>query len=179
MYINNSLLDKFRKSRKQVQVAREEKVEKSQINKMGSSKYKEFKYKYDKDMFDKFSTIDLVYFFREKSIEAGKKYSISSFTKDMAIMKKLKNDYEVEEICAMCEFLFDEGQDYISSPSINVLASSWVNTIYEDTMNWVDDNYIPHSERSKKSTSKKARMKKREYNENKSVSESKVKIGEW
>jgi hypothetical protein len=46
-------------------------------------------------------------------------------------------------------------------------------------MNWVDDNYIPHSERSKKSTSKKARMKKREYNENKSVSESKVKIGEW
>lgn len=96
---------------------------------------------------DDFSTHDLVYYFREISIEAGQKYVISNIKKDMAIMKRLRDNYTNREICGMIEFLFMSDQDYLEKDHLspNLLASQWVNTIYADMKKWVNDEYVPRN----------------------------------
>lgn len=121
---------------------------------------------------DTFSTRDLVYYFREVSERKGHKYVIANIKKDMAIMKRLRESYSTKEICAMIEFLFESEQDYIDKArvSINLLGSQWINTIYADTMLWIDDKYIP------KHQAEKSKRKKSQH-EWQSDSSDDVKIG--
>lgn len=108
---------------------------------------------------DKLGTRDLVYYFREIAGEQGYRYIISNIKKDMAIMKRLRTNFEVKEICAMIEFLYESDQDYLEKDRLspNILASSWVNTIYADMKLWVEDKYIPRSVQNKKKKSIKSK----------------------
>ena len=133
---------------------------------------------------DKFNSRDLVYYFRDRSVESGNRYIITSFKKDMAIMKRLKNDLENEEIVRVIDFLFSGDCDYLKSPTINILGSSWINSLLDDSKSWVDGTYRPR----KKGGSRNAQIEAREYKKEekvevsaskKSKRKSKVRIGKW
>ena len=168
-----NLLSEFRMSRGQS----EEMVKESP--KPSKSKYTPTRTPYDiflvkyKDLentIDKLGTRDLVYYFREIAQEQGYKYVISNIKKDMAIMKRLRANFDNREICGMIEFLYESEQDYLdkSRLSPNILASQWVNTIYADMKLWVDDLYVPK---------KKEKHKSREWTA--PIEETSSTIGEW
>ena len=142
-----------------------------------SGKYEMFLKKYNnlEETIDNFKTQDLMYYFREKANEAGVKYVIANMKRDMGIFKKLQNNYSPKEICLMIEFIFNSEQNYldINITQPTVLSSQWCNKIYQDSLLWLNDNYIP--EKPKKT--KKDQLKSREWQGN--SSEEKVKIGEW
>lgn len=141
-----------------------------------SEPYQVFLYKYERleEYLDKFSTRDLLYYFREKAQENGYKYVIANIKKDMAIMKRAKEHYENKDICAMIEFLYNSDQDYLDKETLspNLLVSSWVNTIYYDTQKWLEDEYVPKSQKTKHNS-------KREWQGKAPNNESVTKIGEW
>lgn len=141
-----------------------------------STPYGSFLKKYAnlEDYIDKFSTRDLVYYFREIANESGYKYTIANIKKDMAIMKRLQKHYTPKEICGMIEFLYDSEQDYLEKDRLspNLLASQWVNTIYADMQLWVEDKYVPKSKKANKTHDKS-----REWN-NDNNSENDF-IGNW
>ena len=103
-------------------------------------------------------------------MECEHKYVVSNIKKDMAIFKRLQENYSSREICGMIEFLFRSEQDYLDKNRLspNVLASSWVNTIYADTQLWLDDKYSPNSAKKSK--------KQREWSESRNED---VEIGGW
>ena len=142
-----------------------------------SEKYSKFMEKYNdlENSYDKFKTQDLVYFFREKAREAGVKYVIANMKRDMGIFKRLQENFEIPEIHLMIEFLFSGDQNYldISRTQPTVLASNWVNTIYRDSIDWANDEYVPHERGSKSNSHISKREWKKTDNKNKS------KIGEW
>lgn len=142
----------------------------------GSIPYLRFKMKLRQEKVDSFSSRDLVYYFREVSIEARKKYSIANFRKDMHIMKVLQKDYTNAEIVLMIDFLFSEDNDYLNFPTINVMASQWRNTIYQDSQDWAEDKYVPHKKRGKKKIARQSQIEEREY---KKSDENDISIGEW
>lgn len=118
---------------------------------------------------DTFKTRDLVYYFRKVSDEAGHPYIVSNIKKDMAIFKRLQENFTPVEICGMIEFLYNSEQDYLdkSRLSPNVLASQWITTIHADYELWLNDRYIPKSSKTKK--------QKKEWTSTKTE----TKIGEW
>ena len=136
-----------------------------------SASYSSFltKYKDVEHSFVRFTTQDLVYFFREKSREAGAKYVIANMKRDMGIFKKLQDSFTVAEILLMIEFIFSGDQTYldIHRTQPTVLASNWVNTIYTDSLDWANDSYT-----------EKKKSKKTENREWKKTDSNK-KIGEW
>lgn len=136
-----------------------------------SAGYSRFLAKYNdlEHSFVRFNTQDLVYFFREKSKEAGAKYVIANMKRDMGIFKRLQDNYSVEEILLMIEFIFSGDQTYldIHRTQPTVLASNWINTIYRDSIDWANDCY------TEKKTSKK--IADREWKKSSSNKE----IGEW
>ena len=142
-----------------------------------SSPYDTFLNKYGKlnEFIDTFGTRDLVYYFREVAQENGYRYTISNIKKDMAIMKRLRNNYSNSEICGMIEFIYESDQDYLdkSRLSPNLLASSWVNTIYADMKLWVEDKYVPRSVQTKK----KKLVKQREWDKDVAQTSNDVSIG--
>ena len=119
------------------------------------------KYKDLENRIDDLGTRDLVYYFREVAQDSGYHYTIANIKKDMAIMKRLQENYSVREICGMIEFLYESEQDYLQKDRLspNLLASQWVNTIYADMQLWVEDKYVPNSVQQKK----KLRVKQREW----------------
>ena len=172
---HKEMIESFRKSRRTTEVDNTTIAITSKPQKKNNgyySPYDSFKYKYEhlEEFIDNFGTRDFVYYFREVSEECGYKYTISNIKKDMAIMKRLRENYSAREICGMIEFLFRSEQDYLSKDrlSINLLASQWVNTIYADTQLWLDDKYYPNSTKKK--------QKQREWSESKNDD---VKIGGW
>ncbi len=136
--------------------------------------YEVFLKKYNdlENCIERLSNRDLVYYFREIAQEQGYKYVISNMQKDMAIMKRLKTNYEIAEICGMIEFLYESEQDYLKKDRLspNVLASGWVNTIYADMKLWVDDKYIPQSKSKSQSNKKLNEWDKNTANINNDVS---------
>lgn len=125
-------------------------------NQRGSSNspYETFLYKFNNlaEYIDDFKTRDLVYYFREIAERSGYKYVISNIKKDMAIMKRLRENYSPREICGMIEFLYKSEQDYLDKNRLspNLLSSQWVNTIYADMKDWVEDVYVPKSKKKHK-----------------------------
>lgn len=159
---SKSLLTEFRMSRGQF----EEKPKETTApirkkNNNSRSPYEVFLKKYYdiENTVDNLGTRDLVYYFREIAQEKGYKYVISNIKKDMAIIKRLKENYSNREICGMIEFLYESDQDYLDKDrlSLNILASQWINTIYADMKLWVDDLYTPKSVQAKKKKSIKTR----------------------
>ena len=123
---------------------------------------------------DSFGTSDILYFFVQKASENGVKYVIANFAKDMTCAKKLLSNYSPREVCLMIEFLFESGQTYLDVHNLNlgVISSRWCNKIYQDSMLWVDDEYV---ETPKRNSSKSSRPK-REWERSNSNS---VKVGKW
>lgn len=151
----DSLLDEFRRDRGQETELPKVQKEPPNRKRRSNTPYDSFLRKYaDLESFiDSFSSRDLVYYFREIANEQGFKYVIANIKKDMAIMKRLTENYTVREICGMIEFLYESEQDYLDKDRLspNILASRWVNTIYADMTLWVEDAYVPKSvERSTK-----------------------------
>ena len=138
------------------------------------SRYQIFLEKYAdlENHIDSFKTQDIVYFFREKSKEAGARYIIANMKRDMGIFKKLQENFSVPEILLMIEFIFSGDQTYldVNRTQPTVLASNWVNTIYQDSILWSKDRYT-----EVKRGSSKSRTEKREW----SSSNTDSKIGEW
>ena len=175
---NTDLAKNFRKVRGQMTVSSDDdKVigipeKKHKAVKKGGD-YERFLYKYDRleETCDSFTTKDLCYFFREKAKEAGSKYVIANMKRDMGIFKNLIKDFSVPEILLMIEFIFSGEKTYLDiyRTQPTVLASSWVNTIYRDSIDWVNDCYIDKKTMTNKNTSK------REWKSSKN----KTKIGEW
>lgn len=135
--------------------------------------YDSFLKRYDdlENSIDDLGTRDLVYYFREIAGENGYKYTIANIKKDMAIMKRLKENYSNREICGMIEFLYTSEQDYLDKNRLspNVLASGWVNTIYADMNLWVNDEYVP--KKAKKS------LKTHEWDKSVAGTDNNTKIG--
>lgn len=180
----NDLLKAFRESRGQVQKHFNPPKSSSASSSRGvrgrkktSDPYSSFLEKYAnlENTIDSFKTQDLMYFFQEKAKEQGIKYVIANVKRDMAVFKKLQDNYTPREICLMIEFLFFSGQNYLDITNLQptVLLSGWCNTIYRDSLLWVDDLYNPEE----KYTSKKSHTSKREWGRD--VEGEKVVIGEW
>lgn len=164
MNIDSKLLDSFRKSyRQRCEVAEEKK------KRVEDFKYEAFKKRLNANRGDLFNNRDLVYYFREMS---EGKYYIANYAKDMHIFKRLRQSFSVEDIILMIDFLFSPANDYLPTPTVNLMASSWVNTIHTDAIAWADGKYIPHSQRGKR----KNQISSREYKESGNED---VVIGEW
>ena len=148
---------------------------KNQREKDGNSPYERFlfKYKHFEDFVDQFSSIDLVFYFREKAKENGYNYIITNLQREAKTMKVLKENFSNIEICGLIEFLYESDQDYLdkSRLSINILKSNWINTIAPDMRDWVEDRYTPKSKQSSKKSSV------REWTSSKNVDDSSV--GVW
>lgn len=185
---SKDLLLAFRESRQQVEQPVEtvgkSKRKQTETFSKGFSKrdksndpYVRFLEKYDdlENTIDSFKTQDLTYFFREKAQEAGVKYVIANLKRDNAVFKKLQDNYSVREICLMIEFIFFSGQNYldITNTQPTVLVSTWCNTIYRDSLLWVEDKYKPYEKVDKR----KAQISKREWD--REVEGERSKIGEW
>ena len=156
-----SILSEFRMSRGQSEEVPKQVAPPSRDRKPTSTYYDMFLKKYNNldETIDKLGTRELVYYFREIAQEQGYKYTISNIKKDMSIMKRLRNNYSNREICGMIEFLYESDQDYIEKDRLspNILASSWVNTVYADMQLWVDDKYVPRSVQNKKKNNIKSK----------------------
>lgn len=173
-----SILSEFRASRGQTEQTPKESPKPPTRKRGGaSSPYESFIRKYNnlEETIDDLGTRDLIYYFREIAQEQGYKYTISNIKKDMAIMKRLKTNYSTREICGMIEFLYESDQDYLEKDRLspNVLASSWVNTIYADMKLWVEDKYVPRSIK----TRKKNVVKQREWDKDEAHTDNDVSIG--
>ena len=168
---NKEIFDSFKSARRTTEASKRPSrmpARKSPVTNI----YQAFLNKYNniEETIDTFGTRDLVYYFREVSMECEHKYVVSNIKKDMAIFKRLQENYSSREICGMIEFLFRSEQDYLDKNRLspNVLASSWVNTIYADTQLWLDDKYSPNSAKKSK--------KQREWSESRNED---VEIGGW
>lgn len=171
MKVDKDLLSSFKSSRRTTEPSKEEKPKRTR-NKQNVSPYSSFLFKYEQldEYIDTFGTRDLIYYFRQVAEECGYKYTISNIKKDMAIFKRLRDNYDTREICSMIEFLFRSEQDYLEKDRLspNILASQWINTIYADMQLWVKDEY--------KNKKTKKNQKQREWSETK---EDDVSIGGW
>lgn len=175
------LVAAFRKNRGQVltsvnnsrEVKSKKPVSKSEQNKNGQ--YQKWLSKYNdlENNVDSFKSMDILYYFREKSQESGHPYVVANLNKDLGIFKRILERYEPREVCLMIEFLFFSEQDYLDKAYLSpgLLSSSWCNTIHSDALLWADDKYIPRSHK------KKVERPTREWKKNDDSDKSK--IGEW
>lgn len=124
---------------------------------------------------DSMGNRDLVYYFREIAEENGYKYVISNIKKDMAIMKRLHENFSSREICTMIEFLYESEQDYLDKErlSINILGSQWINSIYPDMKLWVNDEYVPRGQKSRLNS----KIAQKEWDKKKAGTSDDVNIG--
>ena len=119
---------------------------------------------------EEFNGLDLVYFFRDASRDAGYRYSISNITMESGCMKRLLEEYTPVEICHMVDFIFKSGQDYMNKAtcSPHLMASNWRNTLYPDSRAWLAGEY---------GTNQSSQLKRREWGTKKQ--EPDVRIGGW
>lgn len=111
--------------------------------------YMKYAEKLSKREFDKFSSRDLLFYFKDKAKANGIRF-VSTVQNDIRYMNNLKQarkNYEVTELMVMMEFLFDSEQDYLDKHTLHpgIFVTQWVNTIYRDTELWVEDKYVPRS----------------------------------
>lgn len=134
--------------------------------------YASYKKKLEEGNLDKFSTRDMMYFFRDTANENGVKYVIANPKVSMRHFKlALERGYTKEEILSMIEFLFTSGQTYLDKNKLHtgILLTNWCNTIYQDTLLWLDDKFVPN---------KNKKFENREWL-NSSVDNDDSNIGEW
>ena len=135
--------------------------------------YQAYLKKFEKGELSKFSTRDIMFFFRDTANYNGVKYIIANPKVDMRNFKlALERGYSTEDLLAMIEFLFTSGQTYLDVKTIHpgILLTNWCNKIYQDTQLWLDDNYDPNV------TFTKPKLN-REWTDNNT--EIKSNVGEW
>lgn len=122
-------------------------------------------------LYDAFTTQDIVLYFRDKAKEAGKPYMVS-LEKDRGIIARLRRELEItpRELVDIIDFLFEEC-DYITNPTINVLGSRWINTLSVDAKNWKSGTYTPRTTEGKAA--------KLTENRNYQSDEHKINISDW
>ena len=172
-----SVLEDFKKSRRIVSADTEpvnQRKKRGTASQSYRSPYESFLNKYADlgNKIDTFTTRDLLYYFRKVAEENGYKYVIANYKKDMHIFKKLRENFDNRTICAMVEFLYTSEQKYLDKERLspNVLASNYINSIYPDTLLWLDDKYSPSSYNKKD---------KRENEWKGDTSKSTTSIGSW
>lgn len=164
------LINSFRNARNQVQKA--ELNQKTSLKKgfpSNKNQLASFEEKYanlSKETFERFTAVDLVYYFRRISEQAGKRYVISNIRKDAGMFKRAMKSYSQLEIALMIEFLFSPEQTYIEVPSPGVIASGWCNTVFNDAQKWAKGEPI---------SVKKKKTPEREWTEE----DQEIKVGEW
>lgn len=134
--------------------------------------YAKYLSKLEKGELDKFSTRDMMYFFRDKAEESGIKYVIANPKIAMRHFKlTIERGYKPEEVLSMIEFLFTSGQTYLDLAKLHtgILTTNWCNTIYQDTLLWLDDKFVPN---------KNKKLVNREWL-NTSLDNDDSNIGEW
>lgn len=152
---SKDLLNNFRAMRNQIIVEPKD-IGKKKSTKAKQSSYEKFMVKYNnlENTISTFRPLDLLFFFREKAGEANVRYVISNQARDCGVFKILLDRYDPEEICLMIEFLFLSEQDYLDKTRLQptVLSSRWCNTIYQDSLLWVEDKYTNRKKGYKKPT---------------------------
>lgn len=121
-------------------------------SKIVGTQYQAYLTKYEKGAIDKFSTRDIMFFFRDTANDNGVKYVVANAKVDMRNFKVAKDrGYSTEDILAMIEFLFTSGQKYLDKQNIHpgILLTGWCNKIYQDTQLWLDDKFDPNMTFSK------------------------------
>ena len=139
-------------------------------HKRADENYESYMRKLALGQFEKFNGMDLVYFFRDMSREAGYKYSISSIHAEAGCMKRMLEDYGPVEICGIIRFIFKSGQDYINKATCSpyLISGNWRNTLYPDSQAWAAGEY---------GAKKSKHIKRREWGEKKQHTA--VQIGVW
>lgn len=130
--------------------------------------YDKYRYKLDQGDIEKFNSRDILYFFKDLSEESGNKYVIANFQVEMAKVKNIINKgYSATDIVAMIEFLFTSGQTYLDLKSLTpgILATGWCNKIYNDTQDWLNDEYDPNATTKKNNKGLNKRVREWEDNE--------------
>lgn len=180
----NDLLASFKQSRVTIQT---NKVKSSREIKRGFNEeehktrkktpthdyYGRYKIKFENGEFDKFSTRDIMYFFKDKANESGVKYIVAKPQIDMRNFKLcIDRGYTVQEILIMIEFLFESDQSYLAKNTLHpgILLTGWANRIYQDSQLWLDDKFVDQ---------KKKKVASREWSENVDTTTTVAKIGEW
>ena len=167
------MLDEFKKTKTNVTYGIEDNKKKmtrgfDNVPKRGSSRsgrattshYDKYKYKLDNGNIESFNTRDILYFFKDLADEIGGNYIIPNFQVEIAKIKNIiTKGYSPRDMVAMIEFLFTSGQTYLETKSLTpgILATGWCNRIYNDTQDWLEDNYDPTSTKKKGSTPKRTR----------------------
>lgn len=144
-------------------------------SKAQATQYDKYLAKLDKGDIHKFSTRDIMFFFRDTANDNGVKYIIANPKIDMRNFRlALDRGYKTEDILAMIEFLFTSGQTYLDKRNLHpgILVTNWCNKIYQDTQLWLNDEFDPN----KKYTGSKPQPT-REWQD--TTKESKSSIGEW
>lgn len=138
-----------------------------------ATQYDKYLAKFEKGELHKFSTRDIMFFFRDTANDNGCKYIIANPKIDMRNFKlALDRGYSTEDLLSMIEFLFTSGQKYLDISNIHpgILLTGWCNKIYQDTQLWLDDKYDPNKTYSKPKLN-------REWTD--TNSETKSNVGEW
>ena len=144
-------------------------------SKAQSTQYNKYLAKLEKGELSKFSTRDIMFFFRDTANENGVKYIIANPKIDMRNFKlALGRGYSTEEILAMIEFLFTSGQKYLDIKTLHpgLLLTNWCNKIYQDTQLWLDDKFDPNV----KYVHNKPQLNREWKDDNEEV---KSNVGEW
>lgn len=151
---------------------KEKRTEVPTPTKAQATQYDKYLHKLHKGELSKFSTRDLMFYFRDIANENGVKYIIANPKVEMRNFKlALDRGYTTENILAMIEFLFTSGQKYLDIRTLHpgILLTNWCNTIYRDTELWLNDEYNPNRTNSHKPN--------REWVDNNT--EKKSSVGEW
>lgn len=152
------------------------------VRKTPTDPYELYKKKLDAGNLKAFSTLDLMYFFKDVANENGCRYIISNVAKDRRMFKMLlERGMSVEEILVMIEFVFTSGQKYLDTETLHpgIFLTKWCTTLLRDSKLWLDDKFDPNATKFKqsKATSKSEFMKGREWQG--SNSDEDIAIGEW
>lgn len=166
----HKMFDEFRNAQKNITYVIEdekkkpsrgfENIKKEKRGRATTNHYDIYRCKYDKGDIDKFNYRDIVYFFTDLAKENGCNYIIPNIKVEICKVKNIMNKgYSPTDMVAMIEFLFTSGQTYLDTKSLTpgILATGWCNRIYNDTQDWLNNEYDPN--KTFKNKSKKNRLR--------------------
>lgn len=128
-----------------------------------TSHYDKYKHKYDNGDLDKFNSRDILYFFKDLAEEHGNNYVIPNMQTEMAKIKNVMNKgYTPTQMVTMIDFLFTSGQTYLEIKKLSpgILCTGWCNKIFNDSQDWLEDNFDPNASTKKVSSKRNQRLTK-------------------
>lgn len=156
-----------------------------------SSSQRAFKYLLDEELFSEFKTLDWIYYFQMKYLEANKRpYEITNkqaWTVEHSIYKKAMKEYTPRDIKLMIDFIFESNQDIKEKKQCGsyLISTKWADSIYRCAKLWQEGEYFTKRElwdkQNKKSNeeSTKTKFKAREWTTDTGVeTENSVTIGD-